>query len=83
MVLATQHLQVTVVRIALEPGIRGGRSAVVVFRPFRVISPSGGPCLIAGYLDGRLALLWVAGDRAERLADLPEIAIDVDGPARR
>jgi len=40
-------------------------------------------CLIAGYLDGRLALWSVAGDRAERLADLFEIAIDVDGPAPR
>jgi hypothetical protein len=42
---------------------------------------AGSVCWIAGYVDDRLAIWSLTGDQAERIADLPTIPIDVDGPA--
>ena len=52
----------------------GGRSEALSARC------RGSVCWIAGWVDGRLAAWRLDGDTAVRVADLPDLPIDVDGP---
>ncbi len=46
-------------------------------------SCAGDVCLIAGHVDGRLAAWTLQSGKAQRVADLPSVSIELDGPPPR